>query len=94
MENPIKMDDLGVPLFLETPTWNLRIHLIEEEKSSSKPSFSGSMLIFQGVITIQQVLVCMSFIYMIAIVFYLYIISLIRYFIYTVCEYTHNPCVC
>ena len=31
MENPIKMDDLGVPLFLETPTWNLRIHLIEEE---------------------------------------------------------------
>ena len=23
MENPIKMDDLGVPLFLETPTCNL-----------------------------------------------------------------------
>ena len=23
MENPIKMDDLGVPLFLETPTWRL-----------------------------------------------------------------------
>ena len=22
MENPIKMDDLGVPLFLETPTWD------------------------------------------------------------------------
>ena len=21
MENPIKMDDLGVPLFLETPMW-------------------------------------------------------------------------
>ena len=21
MENPIKMDDLGVPLFLETPIW-------------------------------------------------------------------------
>ena len=21
MENPIKMDDLGVPLFLETPFW-------------------------------------------------------------------------
>ena len=21
METPIKMDDLGVPLFLETPTW-------------------------------------------------------------------------
>ena len=25
MENPIKMDDLGVPLFSETPTWNLKI---------------------------------------------------------------------
>ena len=23
MENPIKMDDLGVPLFLETPIWIL-----------------------------------------------------------------------
>ena len=23
MENPIKMDDLVVPLFLETPIWNL-----------------------------------------------------------------------
>ena len=23
MENPIKMDDLGVPLFLETPIWNI-----------------------------------------------------------------------
>ncbi len=23
MENPIKMDDLGVPLFLETPIWFL-----------------------------------------------------------------------
>ena len=22
MENPIKMDDLGVPLFLETPIWH------------------------------------------------------------------------
>ena len=25
MENPIKMDDLGVPLFLETPIWKLDI---------------------------------------------------------------------
>ena len=23
MENPIKMDDLGVPLFLETPIWKM-----------------------------------------------------------------------
>ena len=27
MENPIKMDDLGVPLFLETPIWSLDISL-------------------------------------------------------------------
>ena len=26
MENPIKMDDLGVPLFLETPTWMMGSH--------------------------------------------------------------------
>ena len=24
VENPIKIDDLGVPLFLETPTWMSR----------------------------------------------------------------------
>ncbi len=24
MENPIKMDDFGVPLFLETPNWVLQ----------------------------------------------------------------------
>ena len=23
MENPIKMDDFGVPLYLETPKWNI-----------------------------------------------------------------------
>ena len=28
MENPIKMDELGVPLFLETPIWNITIHLL------------------------------------------------------------------
>ena len=25
MENPIKIDVLGVPLFLETPTWHLKM---------------------------------------------------------------------
>ena len=25
MENPIKMDDLGVPLFLETPKWPKKV---------------------------------------------------------------------
>ena len=28
MENPIKMDELGVPLFLETPIWNENISLL------------------------------------------------------------------
>ncbi len=27
MENPIKMDDLGVPLFLEAPFWRNNNHL-------------------------------------------------------------------
>ena len=34
MENPIKMDELGVPLFLETPTWR-------RPKVSSKTKMSG-----------------------------------------------------
>ncbi len=28
MENPIKMDDLGVPLYLETPTTTLQIAVL------------------------------------------------------------------
>ena len=28
MENPIKMDVLGVPLFLETPIYTYYIHLV------------------------------------------------------------------
>ncbi len=28
MENPIKMDDLGVPLFLETPMWSNKARCI------------------------------------------------------------------
>ena len=30
MENPIKMDDLGVPLFLETPRWWFGWFLVEQ----------------------------------------------------------------
>ena len=26
-ENPIRMDDLGVPLFLETPKWNQSLQI-------------------------------------------------------------------
>ena len=34
-ENPIKMDDLGVPLFLETPTWKT-----EEKKTWKRQQLS------------------------------------------------------
>ena len=30
MENPIEMDDLGVPLFLETPKWSCNPHKLAE----------------------------------------------------------------
>ena len=30
MENPIKMDDLGVPLFLETPIYCFYIYIYQE----------------------------------------------------------------
>ena len=30
MENPIKMDDLGVPLFLETPKWVQDYMMVQE----------------------------------------------------------------
>ena len=33
-------------------TWNLKIAQLKSGKSSPKPSFSGSMLIFQGVVEI------------------------------------------
>ena len=33
MENPIKMDDLGVPLFSETPTWTVKCWLVQVPRS-------------------------------------------------------------
>ena len=39
MENPIKMDDLGVPLFLETPIWK------EWEPTCFATSSSFSLLV-------------------------------------------------
>ena len=35
MENPIKMDDLGIPLFLDTPIWNLYFSLLYESLRKS-----------------------------------------------------------
>ena len=36
MENPIKMNDLGVPLFLETPVY---IYILCKKKTEKKTSF-------------------------------------------------------
>ena len=40
MENPIKMDDLGVPPFKETPIWTLKVRffLCEDQGVISPPS--------------------------------------------------------
>ncbi len=38
MENPFKMDDLGVPLFLETPIWPSRISWHGIQETFSLPS--------------------------------------------------------
>ena len=37
MEHPIKMDDLGVPLFLETPTYSFLKLLTNCEQNESLP---------------------------------------------------------
>ena len=50
MEDPIKMDDFGVPLFLETPLWIITeysiLQLLPSNMTwpffSSKPSVTGS----------------------------------------------------
>ena len=44
MENPIKIDDLGVPLFLETPTCSVEngcYHLSCEKKTYHLPWIMG-----------------------------------------------------
>ena len=41
MENPIKMDDLGVPLFLETSTWQIMILRILDKYIALEPSDSS-----------------------------------------------------
>ena len=59
MENPIKMDDLGVPLFLETPilvkyyvlpSWQLTYPTKQENRKviDSKIACSGHMLVPRG----------------------------------------------
>ena len=44
MENPIKMDDLGVPLFLETPMYSLFVKVATGVCSSSIHQSSQSVL--------------------------------------------------
>ncbi len=46
-ENPIKMDDLGVPLCLETPKWKELTELSKKERWGSMfPSYSGKFRLF------------------------------------------------
>ena len=33
MENPIKLDDLGVPLFLDTPTWSISLSPLRKTRN-------------------------------------------------------------
>ena len=45
MENPIKMDDLGVPLFLETPKSNdnIRFWVTEATTTTTSRSFAQTL---------------------------------------------------
>ncbi len=49
MENPIQMDDLGVPLFLETPTLHLKMDGWNTIVSFWEDLFSEANCYFQGV---------------------------------------------
>ena len=44
MENPIKIDDFGVPLFLETPIYIYKSPPLkrQEKKTSTGPRYIGS----------------------------------------------------
>ena len=53
MENPIKMDDLGVPLFLETPisyfSGSFKSRVAEAQKGKENVVvFQGPIMKFQG----------------------------------------------
>ena len=43
MENPIKMDDLGVPPFTETPTSNYVIHQLNSRREPCVSNWSGTI---------------------------------------------------
>ena len=46
MENPIKMDDLGVPLFSETSIWQIMILRILDKYIALEPSDSSREYVF------------------------------------------------
>ena len=50
MENPIQMDDLGVPRFMETPTWQSPAIPKKDRQVKSKTKISKDVLnsIFLG----------------------------------------------
>ena len=46
MENPIKMDDLGVPLFLETPKWLTMFFFLLAPGMPNFPRPAGYLLVY------------------------------------------------
>ena len=48
MENPLKMDDLGVPLFLETPIWRKHVGLGQHRLPRQPKGIIDGKLIMAG----------------------------------------------
>ena len=48
MENPIKMDDLGVPLFLETPIYISKLAIFERTDPFPNEDFEYPFVKFEG----------------------------------------------
>ena len=57
MENPIKMDDLGVPPFLETPIWNiLKMYFLVRKVNTV--STTGVFLVFKKSVVVFSTCFC------------------------------------
>ncbi len=63
MENPIKMDDLGVPLFLETPIY--KVHLYKSQVECFTPFTYLFSAIYRGELTLLITLVGAQLVYMV-----------------------------
>ena len=80
MESPIKMDDLGVPLFLETPIWTLAVRqFFRDRKLGASLAFytsNGRVLKLSGTsVASPGVMILIDFAYQCQIYVYIYILS-------------------